>query len=252
MTAIDVSSLIAMPEPALQPVTLAHLEPFAIGGRRLCFVHPRDPSLCIKVNRTDDQRFLRLPKRRVIPARFLRELDDNEHDRRTLSSLERRLGPHFAHLPRYHGDIETDLGRAVVLDLVRDADGQISRTVRSLICDGVRLDTLRPAFNAFAQYLVRHNVLTRALLDHNIVARHASDGSWSLVLIDGYGDPAAIPIASLIPALGRARIRRRAVDAWERFERLANADPSDREFDTSRWSQGFLKHRGVDAPSTAD
>lgn len=250
MTAIDVSSTIAMPDPNLDPVTLSGAEPFAIGGRRLCFVHPRNPALCIKVNRTDEQRFLRLPKKRIIPARFLRELDDNEHDRRVLSSLQRRLGPRFAHLPRYHGDIETDLGRAVVLDLVRDADSRISRTVRALICDGVPLDDLRPAFNAFAQHLVRHNILTRALLDHNIAAQRNADDSWTLVLIDGYGDPAAIPIASLIPPLGRARMRRRAADAWERFERLANADPSERHFDTSRWSQGFLKHRGVDATST--
>jgi hypothetical protein len=252
VSTLAISSPDAMLDADLQPVTLSHAEPFAIGGRRLCFVHPRNPSLCIKVNRTDDQRFLRLPKRRIVPARFLRELDDNEHDRRVLSSLQRRLGPRFAHLPRYHGDIDTDLGRAVVLDLVRDADGRISRTVRALICEGVPLDALRPAFNAFAQYLVRYNVLTRALLDHNIAARHAADGSWSLVLIDGYGDPAAIPLASLVPPIGRARMRRRAVDAWERFERLASADPSEREFDTSRWSQGFLNHRGVDPSNTND
>jgi hypothetical protein len=235
-----------MPTPTDTPVSLSNAEPFAVGGRRLCFVHPGDPTVCIKVNRVDEQRFERLPRKRIIPASLRRGLDDNRHDRRLLSSLQRRLGRRYAHLPRYHGDVETDIGRGIAIDLIRDADGQIARTIRNLIVEGVPLDELRPAFDEFARYLERNRVLTRALLDHNIVAARGADGGWTLYLIDGFGDPAFISLGSLIPSIGRAKMRRRAADAWRRFEELERADPDARRWDTSRWSQGFLNHRGAD------
>ncbi len=233
-----------MPTPPGQPITLSGAEPFAIGGRRLCFIHPGDPSLCVKVNRTDDQRFERLPRKRIVPASLRRGLDDNRHDQRTLSALQRRLGRRFAHLPRYHGAVETDLGPGIVLDLIRDADGRIARTLRNLIVEGVTLDELKPAFNEFAGYLVRYRVLTRALLDHNIVAARGSDGGWTLALIDGFGDPAFISIASVVPPIARSKMRRRAADAWRRLEELERSTPDQQRWDTSRWSQGFLNHRG--------
>jgi len=228
------------------PIVLSDAEPFAVGGRRLCFVHPLDPSLCVKVNRTDDARFGRMARKRIVPARLRSELDDNAHERRSLLALQRRLGNRFAHLPRYHADVRTDLGPGIAVDLIRDHDGRIARTVRALLCEGLPLDDLRPAFNEFGEFLVRNRVLTRALLDHNIAARRNADASWTLFFIDGYGDPAFLPVASIIPAVGRAKVRRRLASAWERFELLAQAAPEERVFDTSRWSQGFLNHRGVE------
>lgn len=230
-----------------ETVSLANAEPFAVGGRRWCFEHPVNPAWCIKINRTDEGRFGRLEKRRLAPVAVRRGLDDNRHDRRELTALERRLGRRFAHLPRYHGEVETDKGTGFVFDLVRDDDGRIARTVRALLCEGIPLDDLRPAFNELADFLVRNRVLTRALLDHNIVAQRLSEGGWSLTLIDGFGDPAFVPVASWIPSVGRAKMRRRVADAWERFERLASGDERERTFDTSRWSQGFLNHRGAAA-----
>ncbi len=240
------SSLDSMLTPAAQPVSLSSAEPFAVGGRRLCFVHPGDPAVCIKINRVDDDRFDRLPRKRLVPASLRRGLDDNRHDRRILSSLQRRLGRRFAHLPRYHGEIDTDLGRGIAIDLIRDSDGRIARTIRNLIVEGVPLEELKPGFNEFAGYLVRHRVLTRALLDHNIVAAHGADGGWTFHLVDGFGDPAFISLGTLIPPVGRAKMRRRAADAWRRFVELERAGPDERRWDTTRWSQGFLNHRGAD------
>lgn len=226
-------------------ITLRGAEPFAVGGRRLCFVHPGNPALCVKVNRTDDDRFGRLDKPgRLVPARFRRSIDDNQHERTILSALQRRLRDRFAHLPRCHGAVDTDLGPGIVLDLIRDADGRIARTVRNLACDGIPLASLRTAFDDFGEFLLRENIVTRALLDHNIVARHEPDGAWTLFLIDGYGDPAFIPVASLVRPVGARRIRRRLDDAWQRFEQLERSNPTRDAWDDSRWSQGFLNHRG--------
>lgn len=230
---------------ATTALRLSERTPFAVGGRRLCFVHPNDPSRCVKVNRRDDQRFGRLDKKgRLVPARLRRGIDDNRQEHRSLTALRRRLGDRYAHFPRCHGVCDTDLGDGLVIDLLRDADGRISRSIRQTLCEGVALRDLKPAFDRFGEFLRRHNIVTRALLDHNLVARHEDDGSWTIFLIDGYGDPAFIPVASLVRTIGQKRIRRRLDDAWRRFEELERSNPSRSDWDTARWSQGFLTHRG--------
>lgn len=234
-----------MSAPTSPTVTLRDQTPFAIGGRRLCFVDPRDPSRCIKVNRDDDARFGRLDKKgRLIPARFRRAIDDNRQERRSLTRLRKRLGDRYAHFPRCHGQCDTDLGPGLVIDLLRDADGRIARSIRQALCEGVPLADLRPAFDRFGEYLLRHNIVTRALLDHNLVAQREPNGAWSIFLVDGYGDPAFVPVASLLRPVGQKRIRRRLDDAWRRFEELERSNPSRSDWDASRWSQGFLTHRG--------
>ena len=65
----------ATPDPVL---ALKGLEPFGVGGRRLCFVHPLDPKKCVKVLRTDERRTVR-HKKTIIPAHWRREYDNNAH-----------------------------------------------------------------------------------------------------------------------------------------------------------------------------
>ena len=66
---------------------LRGLEPFGIGGRRLCFVHPREPRKCVKVLRTDERRTVR-HKKRIVPAHWRREYNTNTHEMRLLEALE--------------------------------------------------------------------------------------------------------------------------------------------------------------------
>jgi hypothetical protein len=223
---------------------LADQRPFATGGRRLCFVHPGDPSKCVKVLRTDDERFVKTG-RTLVPAFLRREYDNNEDERRALSRLWRRLGEReYRHLPRCYGYEATDLGRGLVLDLVRDADGRISRSVREALAAGATLEEIRPAYDEMAAHFVKHAVETRAILEHNLSAQRLADGRYRLVLIDGFGDPAWIPVRSLVPALRRATARKRAERGWERIEGIAREIERGAEWDTSRWGQGFLHHRG--------
>lgn len=220
-------------------------EPFGVGGRRLCFVHPHDPKKCVKVLRTDERRTVR-HKKTIIPAHWRREYDNNAHERRILEDLEKRIGPAMAsHLPRSYGMAATDLGPGLVLDLVRDHDGGISRSIRELITTGYDLPKLKPTFLAFGDFLSEHLVLTRSLLDHNLVVEMREDGPGPVFLIDGFGDPAWIPFSKWIPALGHAKIKRRIEEAWQRFEKFAASGGVSEELRrTSSWDQGFLRHRG--------
>ena len=253
----------AAAEPAMPPATgesqpdmirLSDTEPFAVGGRRLCYVHPHEPDKCIKVARQDERRTVRITsKRRLIPGWLRRGYDNNAHEHDVLQRLFARIGPEAAeHLPRDYGYVQTDQGPGLVLDLVRDAPppdtpgapGPIARSLRELLSRGEDVQQFRSAFDDLARFLLAHRVVTRALLDHNMAAQHRADGTWRLVLIDGLGDPAWLPWGRWIPPLARRRIRRRIAAAWPRIEAFAaSGGVSDEQRAQSSWGQGFLEHR---------
>lgn len=225
-------------------LVLGNSQPFGMGGRRVCYVHPLDPKKCIKVLRTDAKRTIRV--KQGLLHRFRRTYDNNAHEMRVLTRLEHRVGSQMAsHLPRSYGMAKTDLGPGLVLDLVRDHDDQISLSVRQLITMGQNLSTLWPAFNDLGEFLLHHNILTRHILDHNIAAQKRGDGTFSFYIIDGLGDPAWLPLRQWIKPLGRTRIRARLAHAWGRFEHLASIGGVSQDLiDKSNWDQGMLRHRG--------
>ena len=161
-----------------------------------------------------------------------------------MSALQRRIGDaEYDHLPRTYGFVETDLGLGLVIDLYRDRAGAISRTLREMVSTGFDAAEFDAAIDTLGDYMVRHVVLTRALLDHNIVAQDTESG-WRLHIIDGMGEGAWVPLRRWIPALGRARIRRRIVECKQMLRERAGKPAGRDAWDTTRWSQGFLDHRG--------
>lgn len=227
-------------------IELQSLQPFGVGGRRLCFEHPRDLSKCIKVLRQDELRTVRSQKKLGWGERLRRPYDNNAHEERELTHLMHRIGPVLGrHLSLCYGRVPTDLGSGLVLDLIRDADGKISRSLRELISTGHDPAEFRSAFEDFGAFLLEHNILTRGLHDHNLAASHQADGSWRLVLIDGVGDPAFLPLASWVPTLGRRKITRRLAAAWSKLEQLHQRGGISAELiASSTWGQGFLYETG--------
>lgn len=230
-------------EPELQ---LQGLTPFGVGGRRLCFTHPDDPNKCVKVARQDEGATVRMNHKTLIPSHWRRRYDNNADELKQLTYLFDRIGSGASqHLPRCYGMHQTDLGPGLVLDLIRDRDGQISRSLRELLSNDHPPETFRDAFDELGEFLMKHVVLTRALLDHNLAAQQRDDGTWRLYLIDGYGDRAWLPIARWSRSLGRSKVQRRLDEAWGRFEKLWRQGGVPRQLlETSSWGQGFLNHRG--------
>lgn len=231
-------------DPHAQPLQLSELKPFGIGGRRLCFVHPALPDRCVKVLRRDEQRTVRT-SRGILPPALRRLYDNNADEHRHLKRIWRQLGDRpCPALPRCYGTVGTDLGEGLVVELLRDHDGSISRSLRELISTGHDPQTFRPAFEQFGETLLRHAIVTRALLDHNIVAQHRADGTWRLCLIDGLGDRAFLPLRRWIRPLARRHIRRALQRAWTRIESLQHHRVTPDMIANSTWGQGFLEHRG--------
>ncbi len=219
-------------------IQLTHTEPFAIGGRRECYVHPDDAGLCVKVHREE---FLPSKLRQDAPWwRSLRKgensFDENFADSTVLHALESENDPAiWDHVPRFHGWVETDRGRGLVIELLRDGDGLISRSLLDWIWMHGPCGELDRAIDELAEFWESRTIPSRSLGLHNIVMQERGPDDRRLVVIDGLGSTEFLPISkwSRSYALRRsrskiARMRRDVAELLQRREK--NQDPGRRGF----------------------
>lgn len=167
-------------------IRLSDREPFAKGGNRLCFVHPDDPGKCIKVLLPGI-----LAKRRgKAPAWKAwfpkRHFDDNQREYSAYQKLERRNQQVlWRHIPKCFGWCETDLGRGLVTELIRDRDGGIAQNLRKYLARHDFDQSVEQAVYEFICFYKRYMPTSRDLLDHNMTIQ-VRDFDKQLYLIDGF------------------------------------------------------------------
>ncbi len=199
-------------------ITLKGQEPFASGGNRLCFRHPMDSKLCLKVIRPDRTPAIRRSNKQF-PAnlRPLSAFDENLVEVTVLDYLDSQYPIEITrHLPRSFGLVETDLGIAHETDLICDADGLISQTLEQYIWEKGLNSIVEKAIQVFKEDWAIRPPTTRDLIPHNYVVQLGDDDAH-LVLIDGFGRK---PIVKLPFAnrLARLRLMRRFEDFDHRIQ----------------------------------
>ncbi|MFC3022266.1 YrbL family protein [Vibrio zhugei] len=147
-------------------VTLSEKLYLAEGSCRTVYQHPSADNLCIKVNHNPDK------DRNITEIVFFKN-----HRKQPLDFIS-----------HYEGTIDTNLGKGVVTEIVKDHDGSVSKSLEDYIRDGVL--SIEQAL-AYVMDLQKQ-VLTYGVLLHddgiqNILMRKEVDGSLTPVLIDGFG-----------------------------------------------------------------
>jgi hypothetical protein len=170
-------------------------EPIGTGRERACYVHPEDPRLAVK-----------MPMGEVS--------DQTKRDLKFYRGLKKRGVKGIPHIPDFHGLCDTNLGRGMVVDLIRNYDGEISRPLNWYLAQGVPIEEFDQFLEELKQsFLSNLIIFNRDLTIDNLLFQKTSTGSARLVAIDGLGDVVAIDWLSSFPWLLRHRIRRR----WKRF-----------------------------------
>jgi len=211
------------------PLILAGLRPFASGGSRDCYIHPGNQNLCIKVARkgrspAERQQLVPWWKRWRKPAY---KYDDNLRDFIALKALEHDRTPlTWQHLPRSHGWVCTDQGTGLVTDLIRDADGQISRTLREHIQASTRANLIQAAVDEFSDFWLSKSIPVRSLFTDNIVAQVKTDGTLKLVVIDGLGTTVFFPWYTWGKYLGKIRARQMILQLRNEIQKYRNLSHS--------------------------
>lgn len=150
-------------------ITYVLSERVGVGGDRVCWRHPANRSLCVKVSKPEPERL------------------QNEIDFHYARYLARRniVGPH---VPRVHGWIETNRGQGLVMDLVQQPDGTpcipLPEALRTGMITQAEAETLvREAFG----WLMQRKVILADCGGSNFLIRQSQDGSRHLVFVDGLG-----------------------------------------------------------------
>ena len=172
-------------------------KPIGVGRERACYVHPEDPRLAIKI-----------PTGTVTAQ--------TERDIKAYKRLKNRGLVENHHLPKYHGLCETSIGPGIVVELIRNYDGEISRPLSWYLAQGVPVEE----FDTFLEDLRQSFLQDLIIFNHdmhigNLLFQKTSMGSARLVVIDGLGDTVALDWLDNIPFLVRRKINRR----WKRFIR---------------------------------
>lgn len=169
---------------------------FARGGNRLCFVDPRNSARCIKVDRLD-----RTPVIRRQGSRFPKKLrplssfDENREEFQVIRDIEQRCGPEALQMvPHCYGFVETNFGKGLVLELLRDADDRISVTLLQYVWEHGLTQSIKHALQVFIQQWTALGIPSRKLLLHNIIVQQLQDEKMRIVVIDGLGSPTLIPL----------------------------------------------------------
>ena len=161
-----------IPPPASDSLVLSEKEPFAMGGKRHCYVHPANSALCVKVAaRTND-----------------RDCHDQQRlDLEDYAWLKKRGRESvFERIPEIAGVVDTDLGPGIVMQIYRDADGPISRKLADILRERGLTPPLVRAIDELKEWLRKQRLLTRDTGPHNVLAVCLGDDDWKLVIIEGW------------------------------------------------------------------
>ncbi len=187
------------------------------------YLHPRDRSKVLKVYRefkTPEHMRARRWYYRFVPLFFF------EHNARDIRQYRRfkRKAPHLLHLvaPTF-GYAETNLGRALVAEHVRNPDGKTCDTLRAYLTrEGLKgLREITPVLDDLFEQFAANHITVRDSKSQNYLVR-CKDNGLGLVIVDGLGD-STIPYKSLSIRLNRVRLMRRKAKLLVRLREIAAA-----------------------------
>lgn len=140
-----------------------------LGNERICFIHPSDPSKCIKVNQPN-----------VVHR------NQNKIETYYLNKLKKRAVP-FTHLADFYGEIDTDWGRGLVFERVLDCDGSPSPRFDQAIENGLisKVQSL-PLLQELKNYLLDNAVYIGDCNQDQLLLQRTQSG-YRLKVIDGLG-----------------------------------------------------------------
>jgi hypothetical protein len=166
-------------------------EPIGDGQERICYRHPADPGKVVKIQKSETRRELKVYR-----------------------WLQRRNMANFRCLPRFYGQVETNLGGGFVVDLISDYDGTVPESLYWYFTQGYPIKEFLPYLEELRQYLIENMIVFSVDMSRfNVLFNRISNREARLVVIDGLGNHTAINWSDSIPCFARSKIRRR----WERF-----------------------------------
>lgn len=179
---------------------------FAKGYTRLCYIHPDDTGLCIKIPL--EEKGDRKRRNKGILKAIKRE---NDYYKRL---AKRNIC--WDHLSKYLGDIDTNLGRGSVYQLIRDKQGEIPKTLEYYLQSPEFIfkneDSIINALKTLLDYMIENAISTTSLFPRNLVL-DTTCTPLKLTIIDDIGNTEFIRFSELSNRLMKSKINRK----WQKM-----------------------------------
>ncbi|MBQ3666748.1 MAG: hypothetical protein II913_01600 [Elusimicrobiaceae bacterium] len=174
------------------------------GTHKKCFIHPQDPTRCVKVAYNE------LGKRDL--NREVKYLSGG-YRRKHISTV----------LPRFYGTVQTSLGEGYVVDFLKNADGTPCLSLKTWLENpalDAQLDPLiQQAMLLLKRKIREEQVLSLAIYPENILFQKDNAGNYRPFLVNDLGNAARIPLAYWVEG-----VRLRSIDKrWQEFLNRAKA-----------------------------
>lgn len=202
------------------PLEIDDSQIITAGTRRRVYCHPDSPDKVIKVFWEDQLPAKRRSTRWDRWFKSLLRFDDNENDYRQYIRARRRFDHAINGVYRIYGYVNTTLGRGLVAEHVRNADGTTSETLADYVRTHGRKDVL-PALEKLFDDLAAYHVVAKDPHVENILVRVREGGRLELVVIDGLGDNNVIPFASISKKLNERKLMRKKRSLQRHIDRIA-------------------------------
>lgn len=170
------------------------------GAHRECYRHPEDKRLCVKIIVGDKKETIEIKREK----KYYRHLQNR--------------GISWDMIPRYYGNIETNLGPGSVFDLIFDEDFSVSKSLEYYLSSEGRTEqyyeSLSHAWFALKNYLMQNRIITMNIKPYNILCQKVTSGIVRLFVIDNIYNSEFIPVSTYLGFFARRKISRK----WQRFE----------------------------------
>lgn len=155
-------------------VDLDGVVPFAEGGTRLCFIHPDEPNICIKVDKE-----CALKRATLLEAQYVDRM-------KRVRDVQQ-----FESINKHYGLVQTSLGLGSLSEVVRDVPtGKIATNLGHLFLSGdwqSQRHSLNSALVDFVDRILSDGIYIKNLFSDNICVQRLGPNEIRLLSIDGVG-----------------------------------------------------------------
>ena len=191
-------------------INLNELKPFAEGGNRRCFIHPKNEDRCLKVTFQGRSKFLKQKAPWYKKFRSAKSFDDNFREKAGYNQRALKTDDSYKwrHLAKWYGMVETSLGRASETELIKDKKNNVAITLEKYLLTYGMTKEIKQAISDLESWLRFTLILTKDLLPHNIVVGHEGC-QLVLKIIDGLGSKSFLPLEKISVFFAKIYVERR-------------------------------------------
>ena len=199
-------------------INLEGVRPFAEGGNRVCYIHPDNKNLCLKISKQEVIKKIRSNAPWYKKLRPEKSFDDNFREERAYQQRAVKENPQkiWRHLARWHEFVETSKGLASCTELITNND-KVALNLEEYLFSKGRNSEINIALKEFEMFLNETKLLTKNIIPHNLAVKE-NDSGLSLKIIDGLGCMSFIPLPEISDAFAKRYIKRRTELMYSRIE----------------------------------